>query len=460
MACELIIQSAVGQGQPGSPLASLKVSGNAAGCTSVSITVLCVGQNPVQHAGVPVVGGQWETTFTAQELKVAGCLECGSSSYPLTVRARCDDGLGECSDFREWPTGIPCEAAPADCCPTVSFVVTEGDCDADGRRAVTIQVTTTPATGPDCAPTVFAQLDFGDGALGAAFTVPPDGVWQETHAYQPGSYTAALHVIVPAGCPDVTVKVGPLEACPPGCPDADDITVGVSDYCDAQGRRIVSLTVLLPGVGPTTGTVDWTDGTVTGPAPLQGGTPWTVTHPYTPPGAYKAIVTIEGCPPITKPIGPLEPCGRGDGDGGDGRPCPWWNPFCKGWSLCAGLLAGALTAMLLAAVLALVGACTGNVVVIVIAAIAAIVALAALSAWFGLCSSIDPDFCATLDQLIQLFTWIVAGQAIVILLLALLALMLGFPLPLGCSVGAAAVWGYYGTVLAYLLLIKDWTNCP
>lgn len=461
MACELVIQNAVGQGQSGSPLMSLIVSGSAAGCASVSVTVLCTGSNPVQHNAVPVVGGQWETTFTEQELKLAGCRECGSSTYPLTVRARCDDGVSACSDFRQWPGGIPCAAAGGGgCCPTVSFVVTEGGCQADGRRNVTIQVTTTPATGPECPPTVFAQLDFGDGTLGAGFAVPPNTVWQETHGYAPGSYTAALHVIVPAGCPDSTVKVGPLAPCPPGCPGADDITIGVSDYCDSQGRRIVSLTVLLPGSGQTTGTVDWQDGTLTGPLPVQGGVPWTVTHPYLPPGPYKATVSIAGCPPITKPIGPLEPCSsRGNGNGGH-HPCPWWNPFCHGWNLCAGLIGGALTAMLAAAVLALIGACTGNVIVIVLAVIAAVAALVALYAWFRICSKIDSDFCAKLDELIQLFTWIVAGQAIVLLTLYLIALALGFALPLGCTAGALVTWGYFGTVLAYLLLIKDWADCP
>lgn len=349
MACELIILDAVGQGQPGTTLMSLKVTGSASGCSAVSVTILCTGQHPVQHIAVPVVADQWETTFSEQELKLAGCRECGSFSYPLEVKAHCDDGVAECSDSKPWPA-IPC-ASGGDCCPTVSIQVTEGACDAQGRRNVTFVVTTAPATGLDCPEFVFAQMDFGDGMLGAGFVVPPNTVWQETHPYVPGSYTAKVRIIAPPGCPDIPVKVGPLVECPPGCPEPGDVTVAV-DGCDAEGRRIVSVNVLLPGSGSTTVSVDWQDGTTPDSnLPIQGGVLWTGWHRYLPPGPYKVKVSVAGCPPITKPVGPLPPCNGGNGNGH--HPCPWWNPAC--WKFCGWL--GALLAILIGAFI--VGIATG-----------------------------------------------------------------------------------------------------
>jgi hypothetical protein len=117
------------------------------------------------------------------------------------------------------------------------------------------------------------------------------------------------------------------------------------DDCDTEGRRIVSVNVLLPGSGSTTVSVDWQDGTPPDSnLPIQGGVLWTGWHHYLPPGPYKVKVSVAGCPPITKPVGPLPPCNGGNGNGnGDGRPCPW--PWC--WKLCGWL--GALLAILIGA---------------------------------------------------------------------------------------------------------------
>lgn len=463
MACQLIIQDAVGQGQPGTTLMSLKVTGSASGCSSVSVTILCTGQHPSQHNAVPVVAGQWETIFTEQELKLAGCRECGSSSYPLQVRARCDDGVAACDDFKTWPA-IPCVSGGA-CCPTVSIQVTEGDCDAQGRRNVTFLVTTAAATAPDCPPTVFAQIDFGDGMLGAGFGVPPNTVWQETHSYMSGSYTAKLHIIVPAGCPDIPVKVGPLVECPPGCPDPDDITVAVDD-CDAEGRRIVSVNVLLPGSGSTTVSLDWQDGTPPDSnLPIQGGVLWTGWHHYLPPGPYKVTVSVAGCPPITKPVGPLPPCNGGNGNG-NGKPCPWWDPRCWG-SLCGGLLGAAMAALIAAGILFIIAGCTVltplvlagpagaalNALVssaLFIAAVATlVVGLALLTWWYLVCSKLPGyRFCATLHQVMTGIAWIVVAQS-------LLAIGLSVVGGVGCLIGMLLMWASWGTVLAYLQLLDD-----
>lgn len=468
MDCQLIILDAIGQGQPGTTLMSLKVTGSASGCSSLGVTILCTGQHPVQHNAVPIVGGQWETTFTEQELKLAGCRECGSSSYPLEVRARCDDGVGECSNFKSWPA-IPCLDI-ADCCPTVSIEVTEGACDAQGRRNVTFRVTTTPATGAGCPDTVFAQLDFGDGMLGAGFIVPPDSVWVETHSYLPGSYTAKVHIIAPLGCPDIPVKVGPLAECPPGCPDPDDITVTVDD-CDPEGRRIVLISVYLPGSGSTTVSVDWHDGTPPDAnLPIQGGAPWTAWHHYLPPGPYKVTVSVTGCPPITKPVGPLEACPQPpppDGGNGDGHhPCPWWNPFCKGWNLCAAILALALAFILGAAIALIVVGCSGNYLAAFITMLVSfLIAAGLLYLWYRLCAKLDVDFCDTLDQLIHvLFIWIIVQPFLIGVVAAiawLISVVFETPLPIApCGIGAIFSWAYFATILTYLLQIRHMAHCP
>jgi hypothetical protein len=303
-------------------------------------------------------------------------------------------------------------------------------------------------------------MDFGDGMLGAGFVVPPNTVWQETHPYVPGSYTANVHIVAPLGCPDIPVKVGPLVECPPGCPDADDIDVGV-DGCDDQGRRIVSLHISLPGSGQTTGSVDWQDGTPPDSnIPIEDGT--TVYHPYPPPGPYKAVVSITGCPPITKPVGPLAPCNGGNGNGnGDDHGCPPWWPFCKGWNLCAVLLALVMVAIIGGAVTVIVAACVAGLHAVLAAAAASLAQAALLLLlWYLVCAKLDVGFCDTLDQLIHLlFVWVVGVQPSVLLILGLLALF-GLNIGGACWLGAALSWGYFALIFTYLLQIRNWAHCP
>ncbi len=96
MACQLTILSILGQGPP---LTSIEVSGSAANCSHVNVSIVCTG-HAVTHSQLPVVGGSWSTVFTEVELKTAGCMQCASPSYPITVRANCADPNQSCSDYK------------------------------------------------------------------------------------------------------------------------------------------------------------------------------------------------------------------------------------------------------------------------------------------------------------------------------------------------------------------------
>ncbi len=463
MACKIAITSVDIYGSPGQPVSSVEVKGASTECASVEVRITCDGLEQIHQAGFVNPQGDWQTTFA--NLNDPHCL-CGDPNVSLVVFAYCKTDP-TCSD-RVVVKPIDCQPPEKDCCPTVSIEVTEGACDAQGRRNVTFKVTTTPASSAGCPDTVFAQLDFGDGMLGAGFVVPPDSVWIESHPYVPGSYTAKVHIIAPLGCPDIPVKVGPLAECPPGCPDPDDITVAVDD-CDAEGRRIVSVNVLLPGSGSTTVSVDWQDGTPPDSnLPIQGGVLWTGWHHYLPPGPYKVTVSVAGCPPITKPVGPLARCNDRNDNGH--HPCPWWNPFCKGWSFCAALLALAEASILTAFVLFFLAGCivltpdvlAGGYTAIVHALLAAaifkeaLVAAAAglvfLTLWYLFCSKFKADFCDTLYSVKTALAWFIA-------VLAVLTGYLVIAQDWGCLIGLAVTFVYWGTVLAYLNLIYQWAGC-
>ena len=117
MACSIAILDVVGQGQTGQTLSAVIVSGSATGCSVVSVTIVCIG-NAVTHPNVPVSGGTWQTTFTEAELKLAGCRECGSAAYPITVRAHCADAGSNCEDHKLL-SEIPCSGVG---CPTIEYI--------------------------------------------------------------------------------------------------------------------------------------------------------------------------------------------------------------------------------------------------------------------------------------------------------------------------------------------------
>ncbi len=201
------------------------------------------------------------------------------------------------------------------------------------------------------------------------------------------------------------------------------------------------------------------------------------THTYGQSGSYAVTLTLQG------PIGPVgggvcyakteiqvSSCGTSGGNGG-GNGCPWWNPFCKGWSLCAALRAAAVVALLAAAVLALIAGCilpaavaTGPVGAILTALassalfLSAVASLAAglvlLALWYFVCSKLPGNhFCSELTQLKNIISGIILAQTAV-------GIALGIAGDPGCFVGAVLTLGVYGTVLAFLQLIGSAAGCP
>lgn len=350
MPCQIKIDSVVPVGSPGQLLTSVEVKGTAAGCDSVVVKVSCGGpQDKLQTLASPYPPGSaqtwaWQALF--DDLTGTGCT-CGDPSVGLTVTAYCK-AEPDCSD-RTHLQPIPCKPEQY-CCPVVNVKYTEGGCDAQGRRLVTFEIKLTPAADPSCPPTVVAQLNFGDGTYGQAYTVPPNNVWTETHAYAPGTYTARLIVIVPSGCKDTEIKVGPLEECP--CPT---VTLGEPSVQGCAGPHDVSTVTVKATVASAVAgcLVNWTfdDGheaqaTVPANAPSFENTQ---SHSYSTHGLHAVSVTIQCglCSDSDTAAFAIPKCKDGDGNGG--RPCPWWDPRCWKWNWC--VILGILLALAIAAYL-------------------------------------------------------------------------------------------------------------
>lgn len=345
MACTLTIQDVLGEGQPGGTLTSLLVRGTASGCQQATVSIVCT-QQAVQHTGVPVISGQWETTFTEAELKIAGCRECGSPQYPITVRAQCADPGENCADAKVL-SQIPCYAP----CPTVTLLGADiPSCDdvrAAGKYVVTF---TAQISGQNVG---LCKWNFGDGTLPQNGPLPQNGVATIQHAYDcAGTYTVVLTIL--SDCEPYYTDDELLEiTLPPcGCPSiAVSAEVSATNPCSWNFKAALS--------GPFIGCVDaylwhFDDGS----APLQTLVP-SASHTYAHDGEYDVTLTLIGdvgeegggtCSALTHIE--VDGCHGGGGDG-DGRPCHPWDLRC--WKLCGWL--GALLAILIGAYI--VGIATG-----------------------------------------------------------------------------------------------------
>jgi hypothetical protein len=301
MPCKVTISSVTATGPP---LTAVDVTGTATvpDCTTVEVVLECGGA-PGPKLIAPVdTAGNWVAHFTASALKGTPCA-CGRS-YVVTATCeqspQCEKGVAK-GEF--------------DCrgrCPTAVVSVAIGACTADGHRNVTLHATITPGTDP----TIVTQWEVEPGVFAAA---SPSLSYDTTHAYAPGQqFTATLHVVLPAGCPDLaTVVVGPLASCP--CPDLG-LSVAVAG-CAAAGRATATatLTAALTPPGVNCGDYHWTFGdgaTDVTPAP-------TTTHAYSAPGSFAASVAVAcgACLKTQAATVTIPPCpnGGGDGEGGNGE---------------------------------------------------------------------------------------------------------------------------------------------
>jgi hypothetical protein len=461
MACQIAIQQVVGQPLNGTFLDSITVTGTATGCSEVKVTINCRG-NPISHQ-VSVLAGAWQAIFTGDDLKSTNCIECGNFSYPITVQASCADPGSLCTPVTLPLKEIPCASA----CPTISQIVADvPPCSSDaGGWNVTFDAYINGSGVTTC------LWNFGDGTNPTVGTLPQGGVATIQHLYAcAGSYSVSLTILsncepnyasndtllleLPTcGCPHISAISSNAAA---GNPCAWNFMAKVGEpYLDCIQNYLWNFG---DGNQQVTSTAD-------------------ATHTYGQSGSYAVTLTLQG------PIGPVgggvcyakaqiqvSNCGSAGANGG-GNGCPWWNPFCKGWSLCAALFAAAVVALTWAGFLGLLAGCIlplavagGPLVPAITAAVTSTLGAAAiatlgvgltlLALWYLVCSKFPGyHFCSELTLLKNIISGIMLSQTAV-------GIALGIAGDPGCYIGAILTFGAFGTVLASLQLLGSWAGCP
>lgn len=434
MACEVKIISVVPIGLPGQPVSSVEVKGSVTECDSVVVKITCDGLERTQSVGVDAQG-QWQATFV--NLNDPHCL-CNDPDVSLVVSAHCKADP-TCSD-REVLQPIPCQPYP---CPTIDHINTQiPTCDQVMQAGAWNVTFTAVINGTGVTNYVWT---FGDGQ-----TLAGPNLQQVTHAYPcAGTYAAALVILSDCESGYAEVLTTTIDLPPCGCPTVQIIAdPEANNPCkwhfkaSLSGLFVQCIDSYLWNFG------DGTQITTSLPA---------AEHVYAQNGARTVTLTL---------LGNLGPAGGGlcyatkeitvsncrGGNGNGDHPCPWWNPFCKGWKLCGALLSLAVITIIAAGILLIFGICGGNSTVLAAGIAAAALGLALLTLWYFLCSKIKADFCETLESLILTFAYIVAVQGTVLLVLSALGIV-----PV-CY--ALVTFAYYGSILAYLTLIRQWAHCP
>ncbi len=441
MACQVQITSVSPYGTPGQGLSSLVVTGTASECpgNAVVVEVDCGGTPKTQS--VAVTQGAWQATFA--DLSGTGCV-CNDPTLQLVVKAYCK-AVTTCSDRVAQP--ILCQPYP---CPTIDHIgITVPSC-AQVMQAGVWNVT-------------FTAVINGSGVTNYAWSFGDSGtdeganLQQVTHPYKcAGEYSVTLVITSDCAPPDnLDIKTATLDLATCGCPTISSIEAhqDPTNPCHWTFKAKIG--------SPFTDCIDqylWDFGDG-----HQDHFTEEADHTYSGNGDYTVTLTLEG-DGIGQPDGgpcfaklPIKVRGC-RGNDNDHKPCPWWNPFCKGWNLCAVLYALALASILGGAVAVMVAACVppppvSLVAVLLVAAASLATAIVFLSAWYAVCRKLDVSFCDTLDQLIQVVFVLVFVQAF-------LTLILSFLTSVYCAAGAAFAVGYFGAVLVYLLQIRHMADCP
>ena len=121
------------------------------------------------------------------------------------------------------------------------ITVTQGECDAEGRRTVTLDAVVAWASASDA-----LYWDFGDHS-GFSRPFGPTGSARVDHVYSgTGPYTAQLTVFTPPDRPPAIVVVGPLDPCPTECPTVNMVRRRRANATPREGARL-RLTLLSLG---------------------------------------------------------------------------------------------------------------------------------------------------------------------------------------------------------------------
>jgi hypothetical protein len=457
MACQIVIQQVAGQPLSGTWLASVTVTGTATDCSQVKVTINCR-RTAVSHQ-VPVAAGTWTAVFSLGDLKSTGCEECGNFNCPITVQASCADPNSLCT-----PATLPLKEIPCAGCPTIGQIEADvppcSDAASGWNVSFSASINGTGVT--EC------LWDFGDGTNPTVGPLPQGGVATIQHLYRcAGPYLVSLTIL--SNCqPNYTSSQTTLVQLPTcGCPHISGI------FSNPVGNNPCTWNFMAKVGDPFLQCIQgylWNFGDgneLTSSAPEA-------THTYGQSGSYTVTLTLQG------PIGPVgggvcyattnvsvSNCG---GTGGNGNGCPWWWPFCKGWSFCAVLLAAALAAFFVAGLLALLAGCalpeavaSGPVAGIWAAlAISALftaaeytlaAGLALLALWYLVCARLlGINFCSELTQIKNAIASFIIFQES-------LGAVLWAAGGVGCWIGMLLTAGVYGTVLSALQILGWISGC-
>lgn len=233
----------------------ITISGNATQCAAVSVDVHQTQpvnvHLPTRLANVDAQGN-WSVDFSiALGDFSAGTFVCGRGNK-YVIDAACVSDPQCNAQYSE--DRIPCGGCPV---VTVAFrgIRPRDVCDANGQRAVSI--TMNVALGSSGPATITMELQAAGAGSGAAVigptssvtannaTIPATGPW--VVSLSPGDYIVRARFADPA-CPPqeftLTVPACPTVVCP-----SIDWSADISDQCDANGRRAVtvSATLVFPG---------------------------------------------------------------------------------------------------------------------------------------------------------------------------------------------------------------------
>lgn len=230
--CTISITSVTGSPISTSPpLTKLSVSGTSNLCESVKITVDCGSTSYTEIANA--TSGSWQ-----RDIDVA--CPCGS---PVRIKAECVDTTGvplpNCQ-ADSYVGNIPC---PSNCCLQFAENIQIGECDPQGNRLVTFQISFT-ITDVTCIPYVL-YLDYGDGSGNSTpqvFSTLGTHTFTETHLYSSqtaSTYMAVLNYTLNTSCADKSISVN-LPACPPQdcCPKITNFLVEEGNCNDACEREV------------------------------------------------------------------------------------------------------------------------------------------------------------------------------------------------------------------------------
>lgn len=463
MACQITILDINAYGQTGQQVQSITIKGTAIECAAVDVQISCAGNEYVQS--VSVAQGAWQATFTN-----VACL-CDGTTLRVTARCKANPA---CLDSQSVP--LVCQP-PYPACPELGAITADppGPCFRPSDKT-TLTVTVSDPGGcltqyvwlftkqpgqctgglnPPCpgaptpppivkvttAPSIIQGLSPADG-----FT---EGNWTAQVFADPSQSPGCQ------GCPPVLSLPYAFSIMQQGsCPQIQQLTVDL--IATSGGQYTYRFAAALSG-NTSEARISWDFGS--GPTPPQclcGATVAEITHNYPTAhcGQSKTVAVIlepgNGCCTLghAQQTFQLPPCG---GDNGNGPCRPWWHPKC--WKFrCNALLVAALAALAAAAVLAIAAGCTGNPALWAASAAAFLVGVILLAIWVSLCSKISADFCTVLHEVILLLAAIVSIQGTILAILALL----GITLTSGCGLGLLVTFGYYATVLGYLIYVEEW----